>query len=113
MTGLGGPDPLGELAEGIARAALAVPGVAALSGGAFGAVATSLPGRRVVGVALRETSGEVAFVGELGYDLRAVAEANGLLAGIPGYGEGWNPWAPATRGEVAQLLFNTLTLDRQ
>lgn len=74
MTGLGGPDPLGELAEGIARAALAVPGVAALSGGAFGAVATSLPGRRVVGVALREMSGEVAFVGELGYDLRAVAE---------------------------------------
>ncbi len=74
MTGLGGPDPLGELAEGIARAALAVPGVAALSGGAFGAVATSLPGRRVIGVALRETSGEVAFVGELGYDLRAVAE---------------------------------------
>ncbi len=32
------------------------------------------------------------------------AEYNGLLAGIVGFGRDWNPWQPATRGEVAQML---------
>jgi hypothetical protein len=41
----------------------------------------------------------------------AIAEASGLLAGIDGYGPSWNPWAPATRGEVAQILHNLLSLD--
>lgn len=36
----------------------------------------------------------------------AIAEASGLLNGIAGYGPGWNPWAPADRGEVAQILCN-------
>lgn len=38
----------------------------------------------------------------------AIAEASGLLAGIDGYGPSWNPWAPATRGEVTQILHNLL-----
>lgn len=40
-------------ADRVAEAVLAVPGVAGLNGGAFGEVATYLPGRRVVGVADR------------------------------------------------------------
>ena len=40
----------------------------------------------------------------------ALAEANGLLVGIAGYGATWNPWAPITRGEVAQVLQNLLSL---
>jgi hypothetical protein len=41
----------------------------------------------------------------------AIAEASGLLTGIDGYGTSWNPWAPATRGEVAQVLHNLLNLN--
>ncbi len=33
-----------------------------------------------------------------------VADYNGLLAGLEGYGRTWDPWASATRGEVAQML---------
>lgn len=36
------------------------------------------------------------------------AEANGLLAGLQGYGSAWDPWHTATRGEVAQMLWNLL-----
>lgn len=36
------------------------------------------------------------------------AEANGLLAGLDGYGSSWDPWQTATRGEVAQMLWNLL-----
>jgi uncharacterized protein (DUF2384 family) len=35
-----------------------------------------------------------------------VAEWNGLLDGLVGFGASWDPWAPATRGEVAQILWN-------
>ncbi len=31
-----------------------------------------------------------------------VAEYNGLLNGLQGFGPSWNPWAKATRGEVAR-----------
>lgn len=41
-----------EVADRIAAAALAVPGVAGLHSGRFGEVATYLPGRRVLGVRL-------------------------------------------------------------
>ena len=34
----------------------------------------------------------------------ALAEQNGPLDGIVGYGPAWDPWAPITRGEAAQLL---------
>jgi len=40
--------------EVVAAAVLACPAVARLSGGAFGAAATYLPGRRVTGVVVRE-----------------------------------------------------------
>ncbi len=33
------------------------------------------------------------------------AEYNGLLAGVTKYGPEWDPWRPATRGEVAQMLY--------
>lgn len=42
-------------------------------------------------------------------DMR-IAEYNGLLGGLDGFGSSWDPWAPATRGEVAQLLYNLLSL---
>ena len=38
------------------------------------------------------------------------AEFSGLLAGLVGFGSGWNPFAPASRGEVAQLLHNLMGL---
>ena len=37
-----------------------------------------------------------------------IAEFNGLLAGLQGFGASWNPFASATRGEVAQMLHNLL-----
>jgi DNA-binding transcriptional LysR family regulator len=43
-----------ELAERVAAAVAAHPAVARLDGGVFGAVATYLPGRRLVGVRIGE-----------------------------------------------------------
>ncbi len=37
-----------------------------------------------------------------------VAEYNDLLDGLAGFGSAWDPWQPATRGEVAQMLWNLL-----
>ena len=34
-----------------------------------------------------------------------IAEYNGLLGGVVGFGAGWDPWAPASRGEAAEVLF--------
>ncbi len=42
----------------------------------------------------------------------AKAESNGLLAGLIGFGPSWDPWKNATRGEVAQMLWNALRLLR-
>lgn len=36
------------------------------------------------------------------------AEYNGLLAGLTGFGSTWDPWGTATRGEVAQILWNAM-----
>ena len=41
----------------------------------------------------------------------SMAEYNGLLDGLESYGPNWDPWAPATRGEVAQILQNLAALD--
>jgi hypothetical protein len=41
----------------------------------------------------------------------AAAEASGLLQGIVDYGNTWDPWAPASRGELAQILTNVRRLD--
>ncbi len=35
-----------------------------------------------------------------------VAEQSGLLEKIVGFGPSWDPWAPMTRGEAAQLIVN-------
>jgi hypothetical protein len=61
-------------ARAVANAALACPGVAALTGGPYGAVATYLPGGRIEGVALRETEVEVRLVARIGIPLPEVAE---------------------------------------
>lgn len=37
-----------------------------------------------------------------------IAEYNQLLTGLVGYGPGWSAWAPATRAETAQILWNLL-----
>lgn len=37
-----------------------------------------------------------------------IAEYNGLLSGLQGFGPGWDPWQTATRGECAQILWNVL-----
>ena len=39
-----------------------------------------------------------------------VAQYNHLLDGLQGYGPSWDPWAPATRGEAAQMLAQLLEL---
>lgn len=43
------------------------------------------------------------------YPYLRVAEHNGLLDGLLGYGPGWDPWAAATRGEVADILWRAMT----
>ncbi|MCR5977159.1 hypothetical protein GDN83_05275 [Gordonia jinghuaiqii] len=69
-----GSDPP-ELAEALAAAVLAVPGVTELHAGMFGEVATYLPGHRVAGVSLSDQHGEIHIVASLSYDLQAVAAA--------------------------------------
>ncbi len=61
---VGDPPPSagGQLADAVAAAAGGVAGVAGLHGGAFGEVATYLPGRRVTGVRLRDQVAEVHVV---------------------------------------------------
>jgi hypothetical protein len=39
-----------------------------------------------------------------------LAERNGLLDGLVGFGKNWDPWAPATRAEAAQVLWNAMTI---
>jgi hypothetical protein len=66
--------PATSLAQRVADAVLAVPGVAALHGGVFGEIATYLPGGRVSGVALSDTDGEVHIVVDVTSELLAVAD---------------------------------------
>jgi hypothetical protein len=40
----------------------------------------------------------------------AIAEYKGLLKLLVGYGTNWDPWAPATRAEVAQILYDLRTV---
>lgn len=63
-----------ELADVVAAAVRAVPGVAALHSGMFGEVGTYLPGRRVRGVRLRETGSDIHVTLYFGVSVRAVAE---------------------------------------
>jgi hypothetical protein len=71
-------DPV--LAEAVAAAVLAHPGVARLSGGPFGTIASYLPGRRVVGVRLplEDTDPvEIAVVARMGMPLPLLADELG------------------------------------
>lgn len=75
------------MAQQVAAAALAVPGVTGLHAGVFGEVATYLPGGRVSGVRMSDDSGEVHIVVDVNHDLRAVADevvtAASQVAGVP------------------------------
>jgi len=77
-----------ELAETVAAAVLAHPGVARLSGGPFGTVASYLPGRRVVGVRLPPDPAdpvEIVVVAHLGVGLPHLAQELGAaVAGVLG-----------------------------
>jgi uncharacterized alkaline shock family protein YloU len=75
-------DPVRDpaLAEAVAAAVLAHPGVVRMSGGAFGSIASYLPRRRVLGVRLplAETDPvEIAVVARLGVPLPRLAEELG------------------------------------
>lgn len=61
-------------AQAIAERARACSGVARLSGGPFGTVATYLPGRRLTGVAADEHAVEIAIVATLARPLPETAE---------------------------------------
>ncbi len=62
------PDP-----DAVAAAVLVCPGVAAMSGGRLGEVATYLPGRRVAGVRLGDGTVEVHVVGRYGPPVETIA----------------------------------------
>jgi uncharacterized alkaline shock family protein YloU len=64
-----------ELADSIAEAILAVPGVAALHPGMFGEVGTYLPGRRVTGVRITDDGVDVHVTVHQGVDVRGTAAA--------------------------------------
>ena len=68
----GGETPVPE--EALAAAVIGCPDVAALSGGAFGEVATYLAGRRISGVRLLEDSIEIHVITRWGTPLPSVAE---------------------------------------
>lgn len=64
-----------EVADLVAAAARSVPGVTDLHPGAFGEVATYLPGRRVTGVRLVDAATEVHVVVTLQAPIPTTAEA--------------------------------------
>jgi uncharacterized alkaline shock family protein YloU len=64
-----------EVADLVAAAVRAVPGVADLHAGSFGEVATYLPGRRVAGVRIREDITDVHVVTLWGAPVPATADA--------------------------------------
>jgi len=78
---------LGQLADAVAAAVRAHPAVADLDGGPFGAIASYLPGRRVVGVRLGEPGEpvEVSVVARLGIPLPQLAtELRRVITAITG-----------------------------
>lgn len=63
-----------SVADLVAEAVLAVPGVHGLHGGAAGEIATYLPGRRVAGVRVRDDRCEVHLVLAYGTSLLEAAD---------------------------------------
>ncbi len=64
-----------DLARRVAERVAACPGVAALSGGPFGTVATYLPGGEIRGVALRDGEVEIHVVARYGRPLPEIGAA--------------------------------------
>lgn len=73
-TELPGRAALPEAADLVRAAVLALPGVADLHTGAFGEVATYLPGRKVDGVRVRPDGAQVDVVLEWGAPVLATAD---------------------------------------
>ncbi|WP_238419876.1 hypothetical protein [Gordonia sp. 'Campus'] len=73
MAGAPGDVESPGLAQRLATAALAVPGVSGLHSGVFGEVATYLPGERVSGVSLDDDAGAIHIVVDVSHDLHGVA----------------------------------------
>ena len=71
---LAGPDAV-QVTDVIAQAVLATPGVERLHAGAFGEVATYLPGRRVAGVRTLEDGYDIHVVLAWGHPVMGTAEA--------------------------------------
>lgn len=63
------------LVDALREATLAVPGVAALTGGRYGAVSTYLPGRRVEGVRIGAELVEIQVIAGWGTHLPGLAGA--------------------------------------
>lgn len=63
-----------ELVDLVAAAVTGVAGVAALHGGAFGEVATHLPGRRVPGIRLRDDGADIHLTLVFGVSVGATAQ---------------------------------------
>ncbi|WP_232662025.1 hypothetical protein [Pseudonocardia sp. TRM90224] len=70
-------DPYADLAERVAAVVTAHPAVAALHGGEFGAVATYLPGRKLVGVRIGDGDEpvEVGLVVHAGHPIPQVVRS--------------------------------------
>ncbi|WP_181019773.1 Asp23/Gls24 family envelope stress response protein [Nonomuraea typhae] len=72
-------------ARAIADEALRVPGVAGLTGGPFGTVATYLPGERLAGVAVRDDGVEISIAARAGHPLPDLADdVRRAVAGLVG-----------------------------
>jgi hypothetical protein len=72
-----------ELADRVAAAALAVPGVTGLHAGSWGEVAHYLPGRRVDGVRLRDDETEVHVTVSMGTPLlQAARQVRDVVSGL-------------------------------
>ncbi|MDQ1105378.1 hypothetical protein [Nocardioides zeae] len=79
-------EPEVDVADQVAAAVLAVPGVHALHPGAFGEIATYLPGRRVAGVRVADERCEVHVVLQYPAPLAATTDAvrAAVRAVVPG-----------------------------
>ncbi|MEV6153178.1 hypothetical protein AB0L53_22810 [Nonomuraea sp. NPDC052129] len=74
IAGAGGTDAPASEAQLVAERVRACAGVAGLSGGLFGTVATYLPGERLTGVSVDEREVTIAIVARLGRPLPETAE---------------------------------------
>ena len=78
---------LAVLAERVMQAAASCPAVAGLSGGPYGTVATYLPGRTLLGVAVRAGEVEVCVTAWYGLPLAEAAQQvrDAVTAAVPGH----------------------------